>query len=102
MRLLTDSEYQQTMSAPMTPLDSESVPPFDFWDYFERIPAEDFQGFNCRAGEVERAWNGPAGHYQHVLVNSEKSNVFMVLILDLHRSCVHGHYLLDLNQEYGL
>lgn len=44
----------------------------------------------------------PNGNCQHVLVNSEDKNVFMVLVLDLASRSVLGHRLLNLNQEYGL
>jgi hypothetical protein len=44
----------------------------------------------------------PTSNYQHVLVSCETSNVFLVLVLDLPRRQVHGHYLLDLRKLYGL
>jgi hypothetical protein len=44
----------------------------------------------------------PTGRFQHVLVDSEDKNVFMVLVLDIAGSSVLGHRLLDLNREYGL
>ena len=42
------------------------------------------------------------GPYEHVLVNSEDRNVFMVLLLDREAGLVYGHRLFDLNCEYGL
>ena len=44
----------------------------------------------------------PATGHQHVLVECETPNVFLVLILDLRRSEVLGHHLLDLRERYGL
>ncbi|MFI7558275.1 hypothetical protein [Micromonospora echinaurantiaca] len=44
----------------------------------------------------------PNGTHQHVLVDCETPNVFLVLVLDLHASSVLGHHLLDLNRLYGL
>jgi hypothetical protein len=40
--------------------------------------------------------------YEHVLVNTEDQNVFMVLVLDLDAGVVYGHRILDLRREYGL
>jgi hypothetical protein len=41
-------------------------------------------------------------HFQHVLVNSEDKNLFMILVLDIANRKVLGHRLLELNLEYGL
>ena len=41
------------------------------------------------------------GAFEHVLVNSEDRNTFMVLVLDREARVVHGHRLLDLDCEYG-
>jgi hypothetical protein len=44
----------------------------------------------------------PDTPYQHVLIQCEAANVFLVLVLDLHERAVAGHHLLDLNEVYGL
>ena len=40
--------------------------------------------------------------YQHVLVECETPNVYLVLVLDVPGRSVAGHHLLDLNRIYGL
>ena len=37
-----------------------------------------------------------------MLVTTTTKNVFLVVIVDLRADRVFGHYLLDLNEEYGL
>lgn len=102
MKLLTEEEYLASMAEPMRRLSSDEAPPIEFWDYFDAIPESHFEGHDCSAGQVTNVWKHPAGLYQHVLVNSDDKNVFMVLILDLSARCVFGHRLLDLRKEYGL
>lgn len=102
VKLLTEAEFRETFSAPMGRVSLDAPPPCDFWEYFDAIPRDDFEGYNCSEGIVSHAWNDSTGQYQHVLVNSEDKNVFMVLVLDLHRRFVLGHHLLDLNREYGI
>lgn len=70
--------------------------------YFDAIPEADFEGFDGSEGVVSRAWQTSGGRYQHVLVNTQDQNVFMVLVLLLPNGVVYGHRLLDLNEEYGL
>ena len=100
--LLTDEEFQKTFAEPMLRVPTAEAPPFDFWRYFEAIATADFEHHDCSRQEVECVYRDASGQFEHVLVNSIKSNVFMVLVLDRIRNRVFGHHLLDLNQQYGL
>lgn len=102
MKRLSEGEYLATMAVPMKRLPQDADAPFAFWDYFDSIPSADFEGHDCSAGTVTYVWQHPIGRYQHVLVDSEDQDVFMVLVLDLAGHRVVGHRLLDLNREYGL
>jgi hypothetical protein len=102
MKQLSEADYLATMAVPMKRLAADAESPFEFWDYFDAIPQSDFETHDCSAGSVTYVWEHPTGRYQHVLVNSEDKNVFMVLVLDIVGRSVLGHRLLDLNNEYGL
>ena len=103
MPLLTAEQFRATFGMSRHRVGNEG-PQFDFWPYFDAIPATDFEGHDCSAGVVENVWRMSPVPYEHVLVNSEDRNVFMVLVLVLDREAgvVYGHRLLDLNCEYGL
>ena len=77
-------------------------PPIPVWAYFDAIPAGDFADHDCSAGNVSNAWTDATGNFQHVLINTENKNIFMVIVLDLRNDSIFGHRLLDLNHEYGL
>jgi hypothetical protein len=96
MRLLTDAEYRATMEPEPIRIGPEEEPPFDFWTYFDEVPEADLRGHDFSDGTVTYAWHMPRGDLQHVLVNCEQPNVFLVLVLDLRRHDVLGHYLLDI------
>lgn len=102
MPQLNQSEFDATYSDPMrrVPLDAE--PPFDFWVYFDEIPEDEFQGHDCSECAVDYAYTSGCGNFQHVLLNSQTQNVFMVLVLNLGQQEVVGHRLLNLNDEYGI
>ena len=36
-----------------------------------------------------------------VLIGTGRFNALLVIVVDLGKSAVHGHFLLDLNKEYG-
>ena len=102
MPLLRKEEYLATFGTMRQQVVGDEPPPFDFWPYFEDIPPADFEGKDCSGGVVEYVWRMEPGPFEHVLVNSQDPNVFMVLVLDRDANLVHGHRLLDLNREYGL
>ena len=102
MALLSETEFRQTFAAPMTRVAQSEAPLFDFWPYFDEIPSEDFSGHDCSQGKVTYVYRHPSGRFEHVLVDSENRDIFMVLVLDLQNKSVLGHHLLDLPQLYGL
>jgi len=102
MPKLTEDDYKATVALPPIGVDPDEEPPFDFWPYFEAIPPEDFGGHDFSAGAVPYVWRMPESVYEHVLVECETPNVFLVLVLDVIGGSVVGHHLLDLNRLYGL
>ena len=86
----------------MVRAETDEAPPFDFWPYFDSIPRADFRGHDCTGGRVEYVYRDGSGRFEHVLVNSEDRNVFMVVVLDRQGQTVVGHHLLDLPELYGL
>ena len=91
---LSIDEFNQTRSNPKRL--TEGQPSVEFWSYVEEIPVEDFQGFDCRAGEVTHVYQMDNG-LQHVLINSEYQGVAMVIVCDVPNNKIIGHYLLDVN-----
>jgi hypothetical protein len=102
MRRLADDEFKATAVPEAERVGLDEEPPFDFWEYFEAIPREDFGGHDFAEGRVSYAWNMRGTAYQHVLVECETPNVFLALVLDVPGRVVAGHHLLDLNRLYGL
>ncbi len=102
MTQLSEREYHDTFSEPMARAKPEDSPPFDFWPYFGSIPQSDFGGYDCSQGKVDWVWRDASNTFEHVLINSNDPNVFMVIVLDRLRGGVLGHRLLNLRKEYGL
>ena len=98
---LSASQFRETIGDPRAVAAAEA-PPFDFWSYFDAIPAEDFDGRDCATGSVAYVWRMATTPFEHVLVASDDPGTFMVLVLDRVARAVHGHRLLDLPAEYGL
>lgn len=102
MPRLSREEFLATFGESRDRVGADHEPPIDFWPYFDAIPALDFEGRNCSEGHVENVWRTQPIPYEHVLVNSDEPNVFMVIVIDVTTKRVLGHRLLDLRREYGL
>jgi hypothetical protein len=85
----------------MRQVGDEEEPPFNFWPYVQAIPSEDFKGYDCSAGHVKYVYRHPSGRLEHVLINSNNEDVFMVIVVDRSTGTVVGHRLLDLPRLYG-
>jgi len=102
MKRLSKTEFKATFGNPMTRQREKAEPPFDFWPYVNSLPKEEFGKFDFSDGQVDYAYRDASGRYEHVLVNCEDKNVFLVLVLDLETRDVYGHRVLNLNEEYAL
>ncbi|WP_050025273.1 hypothetical protein [Verrucomicrobium sp. BvORR034] len=102
MKHLTESEFRATFAGPMQRVALDTEPPVPFWDYFDAIPTDQFAGHDSSVGSVSHAWTDATGRFQHVLVDTDDKNIFMVIVLDLRKRSVFGHRLLNLNDEYGV
>lgn len=66
------------------------------------IPHVDHGGHDFSEPVVEKVYREPTNRFIHVLIAPRTKNVFLVIVVDEPQQSVYGHYLLDLNKEYGL
>ena len=52
--------------------------------------------------DVACVYRDGLSRFDHVMIETERVNVFLVVIVHLGGRVVLGHHLLDLNIEYGL
>jgi hypothetical protein len=102
MPLLDENAFRATFGSRMVRVQSDGNAPFPFWSYVDQIPSEDFQGYDCSEASVQWVWRSEDGRFEHVLIDAkEDKDVFMVVVLDLTKSEVIGHRLMDFKREYG-
>lgn len=99
--LLSRNEYLATMGRAQ-PMRLADAPPVDLGLYFRSIDEHDFQGFDFSAADIEGARSVDGGTWLHVSLRADVPNVFLVIVVEGRSNEVHGHYLLNLNEVYGL
>jgi len=103
MTALSKDEYLATFVEPMRSLGAEeSYKPVQIGEYVAGCIREFNPPVTRDQLQIQHIYlNGDKSFY-HVLINYGPQNCFLVIVVDCNREAVHGHYLLDLNTEYGL
>ena len=101
VRRLTETAFQATFTAPMHEVTGEEGEIVDIWEYVECVPLEDLDGLAQAPEVVSHVWRDAYDRYDHVLLPLTRTNVFLVIVVDLKNRCVYGHHVLDLGALYG-
>lgn len=101
-RLLSKFEYHATFLEPCQNVTETARDVLDIWPYVAAVPRPDLWGHDIIPESVERVYRRGEAQFDHVLVETTTRNVFLVVVVDLPSDRVFGHFLLDLNEEYGL
>lgn len=100
--LLDEVTFKRTFATPMRTIFGSLRNELDIWPYVWAIPTADLEGHTLGDGNVEHVCRNALNTFDHALVGTQTSNVYLVIVVDLVRNTVLGHHLLDLNREYGL
>jgi hypothetical protein len=101
-RLLTQDEFQSTFVEPMRNVTETAFVPPAIGGYLTSIPGGDLQPHWLAAHSPELIYDSGDNSFEHVLFPTQTKNVYLVIIVALKRHEVFGHFVLDLNREYGL
>lgn len=102
VRELTEREFQATFTPPMANV-TESAPVLvDIWPYAETVLSNEFEGRDTSTWDVEHVYENQGGWHQHILIQTDVPNAFLVLVVDIARRSIMGHHFLNLNAKYGL
>jgi hypothetical protein len=103
VNVLSRDEYLATFVEPMRRLAAdETYKPIPLGDYV----AACIRGFDPpvkrKQLQIHHVYLNGDRTYYHVLIHYGPRNRFLVIVVDCNREAVRGHYLLDLDREYGL
>ncbi len=101
---LTEKEFKSTFSEKMNDVTGSADAIVDIWEYVELLDKE-----NCfltrdilENGFVEKVYRNSGNKYDQILIPTVKKNVYLIIIVNIDGQNIYGHYLLDLNKEYGI
>ena len=100
-RRLTEAAFQATFTTRMRESTGGAGEAIDIREYVESVPPEDFQGLLLETGGARQMWRDEHDRYEQVLLPFNRSNAFLVVVVDLRNRCIYGHHLLDLGTLRG-
>lgn len=72
----------------------------NIWPYVDAINLRPF-GID-RTLDVIKVYRDANNAYDQVLIETDKFNSLLVIVLDIRAKIIFGYHVLDLNEKYGL
>lgn len=100
---LTEEEFKSKFGNGMIDVTDSAEPVLDIWPYVRELNEQNIVADSILNGElVEHVYRTGTSTFDHILLSGSWSNEYVVLVVDLNNCVIVGHYILDLNSEYGL
>ena len=95
-------KFKETFGDKMIEVTQSANPVVDIWDYVkELVDLNIIEKYVYDNTLVEVVYRNSNSTFDHVLLPTDRENVFIVLVIDLIKESVFGYFRLDLNNEYG-
>lgn len=100
---LSRDEYLATFVEPMRRLEAdETYKPVSIGEYVADCLPKITPPVTRQQLQIHHVYLNGDRTFYHVLIHYGRCNRYLIIVVDCNREAVHGHYLLDLNGEYGL
>ena len=100
MRGLSEQEFKACFAAPMMNITATARAAVDIWPHVDALDLDKIGIPDLN--DVHHVYRDGQNRFDHVLIGTGRFNALLVIVVDLTGPAVFGHFLLDLNKEYGL
>lgn len=103
VKQLSEAQYLCTMGNKMNDVTESAEPLVNIWSYAKQLLKDNLiseYGFSKKY--VEAVYENNENTYQHILLFTNQKYSYAVIIVDIFHKTILGHYILDLNEKYGL
>ena len=102
LRSLSEEEFQATFTPPMVDVTSNAEEVVDLWGYAEPALRETYPDACSCDWNVKHIYESSDSAFQHALIPTHISNVYLVVVIDKSRRRILGHHQLDIGEKYGV
>ena len=101
-RELDAAEFAACFDEPMLDVtdDEDAGGDLDIWPYVDALDPKTYGVEQFL--DVDRVYQDARGRYDQILIETDRPDIFLVVVVDVRVNTILGHRLLDLNVEYGL
>ncbi len=99
---LSNEQFKSMFNEKMSDVTQTAEPIIDIWEYVAELVKENkVNQYVLENYLVEKVYRNSSMTFDQVLLPTNNSNAFTVIIVDITKRQIFGHYLLDLENEYG-
>jgi hypothetical protein len=104
IKKLTEEEFKITFSEKMNNVTNDVDEIVDVWEYVKALETSEYfiNDYIIRKRLVEYVYRNSINTYDQILIPTIEKNIYLIIIVDIKKENIFGHYLLDLNKEYGI
>ena len=103
LKQLDKKQFFKTMTEKMIDVTETVEALVDVWGYAEKLlPTNLLSEHDFKKRLVEAVYANSDNSHHHVLLFGSEKNIHIVIIIDVLKKCIDGHYILDINKEYRL
>ncbi|RVD73752.1 MAG: hypothetical protein EOS58_01745 [Mesorhizobium sp.] len=99
-RRLQEDEFKACFAEPMKNVIDTAEAVVDIWLYVDALDLDEI-GLPY-LNDVHYVYRDALSRFDQVLIGTGRFNTLLVIVVDRGKSAVFGHFLLDLNKEYGV
>jgi hypothetical protein len=99
-RRLSEEEFSACFAQPMSDVTAYADAAVDIWPYVDGLDLDELGMPSIN--DVHYVYRDARGRFDQVLIGTGRFNALLVIVVDLGAGAVFGHFLLDLNKEYGV
>jgi len=103
LRELTQVDYDATWRGPsMVDKTTTATEVLDIWPYADAALNISYpHECNCNL-KVNHVYESQDGQFQHILIGTNTSNLYLVIVVNIPEKKIEGHFHLNLGQLYGV
>ena len=101
---LSEKEFKSTFSGKMNNVTDNHNAIIDIWEYVALLDKSKYliNDYIIEHKLVEYVYRNSTNTFDQILIPTEKKNIYLIIIVNIKNKNIFGHYLLDLNKEYGI
>lgn len=102
LRVLPEERFLETFFPPMQDVTKSAEEIVDIWEYTEAVLSTEFSGRDTQGWDVAHVYRSSSNAWLHVLVATDVSDAYIVIVIEVAKREIFGHHFLNLREKYGL